>query len=117
VLLNRSPSDWVRSVRSHTGHRPLRPFERVQYWHYFPNRPNSTRDLSDEQLVHMCRRHTAEVVDFFRARAPNQLGVFDLSAPQVGPMIAKFLDAEERPEFPRIDDKIVFGSGPFKSAR
>jgi hypothetical protein len=116
VLLHRNPLDWVRSVRSHTRNRPMQPFERVQYWHYFPHRPESTRDLTDQQLIRMCSRHTAEVIDFFHPRAPDQLGVFDLNSPNIGPAIAHFVGSREQPEFPVINDKVVFGSGPFKMA-
>ena len=116
VLLYRNPFDWVRSVRNHADNRSLEPFERVQYWHYFPSKPASIRDLGDQQLVRMCCRHTSEVIDFFGARAPDQLGVFNLDSTQIGPEIARFLDSPERPEFPVINDKAVFGSGPFRMA-
>jgi hypothetical protein len=116
LLLHRNPSDWVRSVRSHTGRRPLRPFERVQYWHYFPGRPQSTNELSDQQLVGMCRRHVVEVIEFFNTRAPDRLGVFDLHSPQIGGEIARFVGSSARPEFPVINDKVVFGSGRFNMA-
>ena len=102
ILLHRDVDDWIQSVRRHAGKRQLQAFERVQYWHYFPDEPASIDDLSDQQLEDMWRRHTSEIAEFFGGRAPSQLGVFDLYSPELGCAITEFLGFSEGGEFPII---------------
>jgi hypothetical protein len=106
ILLLRRPEDWVRSIRGRIGERELRPFERVQYWHYFPERPARLSDLSDAELVAMYGRHTEEVVDYSNSLGAGKLGVFDLHDPSSGSAVASFLGHEGRHEMPNVRDPL-----------
>lgn len=89
VLLKRDPMDWARSARKNVGGK-FRPFNRVQYWHYFRHQPRRIGQLSDRDLVGMYERHLQEVTDYFGPR----LGVFELKDPDCGPKVAAFLGIE-----------------------
>jgi hypothetical protein len=102
VLLHRDPASWARSVRKHVGARDFDPFERVQYWHYFTDRPLSLAVLSDEQLEWMHRQHSAEVMAFFAEHAPDQFLAGGLEDSDCGPRIGAFLDCEHAPALPRL---------------
>jgi hypothetical protein len=106
ILLVRKPEDWVRSVRTHIGERPLRPFERVQYWRYFPAQPDYLTDLADADLVSMYDRHTEEVVGFARRFGPDKLGVFDLYDPQCGSNVARFMGFDGDYAMPHLNDPL-----------
>src|SRR4051794_14811379 len=45
ILLFRNPADWVRSVRKKCEGRPFSPYERVQYWSFFRNFPETIDDI------------------------------------------------------------------------
>jgi hypothetical protein len=51
ILATRDPGDWVRSVRRRKSRRDFRPFERVQYWHYFPSCPAGLDEIADDALI------------------------------------------------------------------
>jgi hypothetical protein len=106
ILLLRKPEDWVRSVRARIRERPLRPFERVQYWRYFPARPSRLADLSDAELVAMYERHTDEVSGFARNLGHDKLGVFDLYDEQCGSQVARFLGYGGDYAMPHLNDPL-----------
>jgi hypothetical protein len=110
ILLLRNPEDWVRSIRGRIGERELRPFERVQYWHYFPARPARLSDLSDAELFSMYGRHTEEVVDYSNSLGPGKLGVFDLHDPSSGSAVASFLGYEGKHAMPNVRDPLKIKS-------
>jgi hypothetical protein len=102
VLLHRDPDQWARSVRKHIGGRDFTPFERVQYWSYFPSRPKRLAELSDADLAGMHIRHTAEVTAFFAGRGTRHLLSCDLSDVDCGARIGAFLGYANAPALPRF---------------
>jgi Sulfotransferase domain len=100
VLLHRDPVGWVRSVRNHIGERELAPFERVQYWHYFRERPGRLVELSDADLAWMHLRHTAEVTEFFARCSVRQFLASDLNDIDCGTRISDFLGCGHVPALP-----------------
>ena len=101
ILLLRNPFDWVRSVRRHLGKRELLPYERVQYWHYLKERPMTLSDVDNQQLLRMNALHTADIIDFFKQRAPEALGVFELR-PESGRAILAFLGIDGDAVLPMV---------------
>jgi len=89
ILMFRSPFDWVRSVRAHIGNRDLHPFERVQYWRYFPSQPASLRTIGDEALYSAFLTHHRDVVTYFENR--DNFLFLDLRHPEAGQKICNFL--------------------------
>jgi hypothetical protein len=110
ILTLRNPADWVRSVRKHIGDRELRPFERVQYWQYFPDRPARLSDVSDPELIQMYEQHTEQVTDFSRTLGADKLGVFDLYDDRCAADIAAFLGRRTRIPMPHIDNPLEIKS-------
>lgn len=106
ILILRNPEDWVRSIRERIGDRELRPFERVQYWHYFPARPAHLADMTDVELISMYNRHTEEVIGFSRSLGSEKLGVFELYDPRSGSAIAAFLGRAGEYVMPHVDDPL-----------
>jgi len=102
LLLHRDAGDWVQSVRWKLRRGVFQPYVRTLYWTYFPSRPQRIQELSDAELVWMHGQHMAEVTAFFSQVAPDQLGVFDLYAPDTGPRLAAFLGARSTRLFPRV---------------
>ena len=100
VLLTRDAGDWIRSVRRRKSGRDFHPFERVQYWHYFPSKPPGLDHLTDDDLSRMCHQHTTQVTDFFSRTQPAKLGVFELYDPDVGSAVASFLGFRGKWELP-----------------
>lgn len=104
LLLRRNPTDWIRSVRKHTRGRSFNIYERVQYWHYFPNRPAALTDLSDAQLAEMCHRHFAQVENYFSTRGAEKFAAFDLEDPGAGANMAAFLGFSGDVKLPHVVD-------------
>ena len=102
LLLLRGPFDWVHSVRKHIGDRPFSPFERVQYWHYFPAHPLGLNELTDHDLIGMHTQHTADIIAFFRRHSPSSLAVYDVSDPSLGEHIGSFLGHPGAGPFPHV---------------
>jgi hypothetical protein len=102
ILLHRDPGGWVRSVRSHIGEREFAPFERVQYWHYFRDRPDRVAQLSDADLAWMYLRHTADVTEFFAQCGARQFLAGDLNDIECGARIGAFLGYGRAPTLPRF---------------
>lgn len=95
LALRRPAAHWVRSIRKHTGSRPLDPYEKVLFWPYLPDRPESLAEVPDEALLALHERHHAGLQAFF-AGSPR-FGMFDLYDPQVGESICDFLGLPSRP--------------------
>jgi hypothetical protein len=110
ILTLRDPADWVRSVRKHIGNRELSPFERVQYWQYFPDRPARVSDVSDAELIRMYAQHTEQVTEFSRSLGTGKLGVFDLYDDRCGADIATFLGRRRQLVMPHIDTPLEIRS-------
>jgi hypothetical protein len=102
LLLYRDPSDWIQSVRWKLRRGDFQPYVRTQYWTYFERRPDRIGELTDAELAWMHERHRAEVTDYFSRVAPDQLGVFDLYAPDTSQQIASFLGVESVRPFPHL---------------
>lgn len=105
LLVRRRPADWIRSVRKHIGERPFRPYERVQYWHYFPSKPPALTDLSDDDLAGMCKRHVSQVTEFF-ANNGAPFASFDLEDAKTGAGIASFLGGCYDSPLPHVTDLV-----------
>jgi Sulfotransferase domain/Glycosyl transferase family 2 len=103
ILMFRSPFDWVRSVRNHVGNRDLDPFERVQYWRYFPSQPASLHTIDDAALYSAFLTHHRDVLNYFENRG-NCL-FLDLQQPEAGQKICSFLGLPPT-ELHRIDVSI-----------
>ncbi|HVT55212.1 MAG TPA: sulfotransferase [Xanthobacteraceae bacterium] len=103
LLLRRKPGDWIRSVRRHVADRPFRPYERVQYWHYFPSRPSTLTELSDADLTEMCERHVSQVTDYFSGRG-EKFASLNLESAATGADISKFLGHDSNTVLPHITD-------------
>ena len=103
ILIYRNPFDWVRSVRSHVGNRDLDPFERVQYWRYFPSQPISLRTITDEALYSAYFTHLRDVLTYFENR--DNCLYLDLQQPDVGEKMCSFLGLPPT-ELRRIDVSI-----------
>lgn len=104
LLLRRRTPDWIRSVRKHVGDRPFHPYERVQYWRYFPARPSALGELSDGDLTTMCERHFAQVTDYFAGSEGKKFASFDLEDQNVGAAIAAFLECDADVAMPHVKD-------------
>ena len=105
ILLNRPCADWVASVRKSAGGRKFNPFERVQYWHYFPGRPESLDDLTDGELRRMRDDHVYQVTRFFTACGPARLGQFTMGDINCGAAIAQFLGHKSHDRLPTAAEK------------
>lgn len=101
LLVLRDANGWVKSVREHIGSRPFAAPERVQYWQYFPARPERIGELTDAELVAMYAEHTARVEAHFAGRR-EKLGVFSVDAPDAPQRIAAFLGIESTRPFPHV---------------
>jgi hypothetical protein len=102
LLLYRHAFDWLRSVRWKLRQRDFAPYVRTVYWTYFDRRPARIDELSDADLLWLHGRHLADVIEFFGQAGPEQLGVFDLYAPDSGPRLAAFLGIESRRPLPHL---------------
>lgn len=100
IAIRRDPTEWVRSVRKHCAGRPLDPFERVQYWHYLTERPESLDAATDAQLAGMYDRHHAELTAYFAGRGNFLLG--DMGDSELGAKLSAFLGISPR-AFPWVD--------------
>lgn len=94
ILLHRDPVDWANSVKYHIGKREFDVFERVQYWHYFPWRPATIRNISVYRLARMHVRHSAEVSNFFKGS--DRFITASLESPSTPGAIANFLGHKAR---------------------
>lgn len=104
ILLRRSTPEWIRSVRKHIGKRPFNPYERVQYWHYFSQKPQSLQELSDSDLSGMNERHASQVMDYFSKHGSGKFVFHVLEDPLVGAKIGTFLGRGENARMPHIKD-------------
>lgn len=102
IAVYRNPFDWVRSVRQHCGGRLLEPYERAQYWRYFPDHPPTLDVVTDAALVQMYLRHYQEIVSHFEGR--DNLALVDLSDSDIGQKLASFLKVPAA-RFPQYDYK------------
>lgn len=100
VLVSRNPRDWIRSVRKKCENRPFSPYERVQYWHFFPDLPEKIDDISDEELEKMHLRHNDDVKAFF-SKEQKRLGEFSLDDPNLQARLENFLGISARFDFPQ----------------
>lgn len=103
LLLNREPNSWLRSVRDHVGSRKFKPFERVQYWHYFPDRPKKLSEIDEGDLLSLPQRHRDAIENTLDAA--NQLLSIDLKEPDVGEQICTFLKSKKILSLPRISSQ------------
>ena len=101
LLVLRDATAWVRSVREHIGSRPFAAPERVQYWQYFPDRPERIGELTDAELVAMYAEHTARVEAYFAGR-PEKIGIFSVEATDALQRIAAFLGIQSTKPFPHV---------------
>jgi hypothetical protein len=101
LLVTRDPAGWAKSVREHIGTRPFAAPEKVQYWQYFPNRPERIGELTDDQLVAMYWEHTARVEAHFLGRS-EKLGVFQIGEADTPQRIAAFLGIDSSKPFPHV---------------
>jgi glycosyltransferase involved in cell wall biosynthesis len=100
IVVERDARDWVRSVRRHCAGRPLDPYERVQYWHYLKDKPQSLDAVSDERLVDMHRRHHQALARYFAGR--DDFIAVDMADPEIGAKLSVFLGVAPR-SFPAVD--------------
>lgn len=105
ILMRRNTTDWISSVRKHIGDDPFDPFERVQYWHYFPSRPSSITELSDEDLAGMCTRHYSEIRTHFATSDKTRFAEFHLEDPTTGADIAAFVGTHIDGKLPHVTDR------------
>lgn len=106
LLLRRRPTDWIRSVRRHVGERAFHRYERVQYWHYFSERPRALRELADRDLRRMCERHFSQVQDYFEPQGRQKFAAFDLEDEQVGGKVGAFLGHDMNARLPHVKDEL-----------
>lgn len=104
LLLRRRPAEWIRSVRKHIGERRFNPYERVQYWHYFPRKPAALGELSDSDLAEMCERHFSQVSNYFAKSCTKKFACFDLENLNTGMGIAAFLGSDSKAVLPHVKD-------------
>jgi hypothetical protein len=101
IALVRPAADWVRSIRKHTGARPLDPYEKVLFWRYLPGKPESLAGVSDEALHAMHASHHAGLQAFFAGNP--RFRMFDLYDPFVGESICDFMGLPRQP-LGHVDD-------------
>jgi hypothetical protein len=106
LAISRSPFDWVRSVRRHVGGRSLYPYEKVQYWRYLKDKPESLVDVTDDDLVLMFVEHYVELHKFFSNKRNFKL--FNLEDPELGHNICDFLEMQPL-SFGNVDESINAG--------
>jgi hypothetical protein len=104
ILVQRDPQRWLESVRKHGAGRQFGPYERVQYWQYFPERPGTIDALADRDLLWMQEEHRTRVERFFADREPDRLRTLTLEDPDVATKIAAFLGYEEAGPLPHVVD-------------
>lgn len=114
ILLRRNAKAWVRSARNKTKDRELTPFEKVQYWHYLPQRPLLLSEVDDQSLIEMHERHVAEAVDYFQSRSPERFGLFNLDDRGLASSLSQFLNLKKRASFPREGSRKTLSS-PLKA--
>jgi len=105
ILMRRNAADWIRSVRKMIDKRPFDPYERVQYWHYFPARPERIEDLSDAELAGMCERHYAEVEAYFSQYEKTKFAQFNLEDKAAGAAVAAFVGTHVNAKMPHVTDR------------
>lgn len=113
ILVTREPNSWLRSVRSHIGFRKFRVYERVQYWHYFPNQPSRLSAISTKKLLDLQDVHKEAIESQF-ALSGNLLTI-PLGSAHVGEEICAFLGSTENLELPRISSVSSLKSGKIMS--
>ena len=102
IAVYRDPFDWARSVRRHCRNRKFDPYERVQYWRYLDEKPDTIDDIPDDVLVGVYLRHYEELVAYFRGRGNFILA--NLADPDLGKKLSSFLKIRPR-KFPQVDYK------------
>jgi hypothetical protein len=103
ILCYRNAFDWVQSVRKHYVSKPVfAPFVRVLYWRYFPWRPVGLQELSDDQLLWLHNRHTADVIQYFADEDRGRLGTFNLDGSSLSGELGRFIGVETASAFPQI---------------
>lgn len=107
ILLHRPRAAWIASVRKSAGGRELNPFEKVQYWHYLPDCPDSLDNVSDQALGVLMDKHISDVTNFFAACGPSRLGTFALGNIDCGASIARFLGRDAHDPLPRASETRV----------
>jgi hypothetical protein len=103
LLVERDPSDWVRSVHRHLGSEDFSALERVQYWHYFCERPVNLAAIPPSDLMAMQQRHLDRIRGYFGGQE-DRLGVFHLDSPNIARDVGAFLGQrdDEELEMPAI---------------
>ncbi len=97
ILVFREPEAWAKSVRKHIDERELVASERVQYWKYLTEKPETITDVPNERLAEMCSNHKTQVEAFFEARPEADFVSADLNDSALGQKLSRFLGIEERP--------------------
>lgn len=100
VLVTREPDAWLNSVRRHIGFRKFRVFERVQYWHYFPNRPDKLSAINTKKLLELQEIHQNAIEAI--VTSSDKLLSISLENKNVGETICDFLGSKQILELPRI---------------
>ncbi len=100
LLLSRNPETWLNSVRSHVGSGNFKPFERIQYWQYFPECPKRLSQIPENGLLELQQRHIDAVKSTIDS--DEKLLVTELERDDVGESICEFLGREQKVKLPRV---------------
>ncbi len=100
LLLRRNPETWLNSVRSHVGSGNFKPFERIQYWQYFPDCPKRLSHIPESGLLELQQRHIDAVKRTIDS--DDKLLVAELEGDDVGEKICDFLGRERKIKLPRV---------------
>jgi len=95
ILITRDFASWALSVKklySVVKNNKFNLIDRMQYWEYLKNKPESIFDCSDDDLKYVYDNHIKNVKDYFK----NKNNFFEIEMKNIGSgyEIAKFLNKE-----------------------
>lgn len=109
VLVIRSPSQWIKSVRKHTRGRALDVLEKFMYWSICTERHGDLRRYSDTELEGAYMRHIVDIATFMRSRKAD-FAIFQLNSPSFSDTLIEFLNFKRNVPIRRVDDNKDDGS-------
>ena len=109
ILVIRTPSQWIKSVRKHTRYRTLDVLEKFMYWSICTEKHEYLRKYSDIELEAAYMRHLIDVGAFMRSHKAD-FAVFQLDSSTFDDALIKFLNFNRDIPIRRVDDNKDDGS-------
>jgi len=103
LIVLRTPSSWIKSIRRHTRNRDLDVMEKFQYWSICEVRKDHISKYSDEELEQAYIKFFAKATNTIVGHSAKYQ-VFNLESPKLGSEIAEFLGFAGRDiQFENVD--------------